>query len=333
MSPTSRMSPGGAARQRGPMAASQGPRSHVQMVVPSWNLQFMAFWVALAGGLFAAEGLDVDVAVAAEPLDAPIAFRAGVAEVGILPPPLYLRLIADRCPVVLCANLLRNDPLNIVLTRPVAARHGFAASLPTAEAVRRLRGLRIGVAPGPTDRLRALFAWAGIGASDVELVTLTGPEQNPAFAAGGVDGLYAHTPYLERALVDSGGVLVVHASGGGAAPVRVAQVHALVASRVFAEQAPSAVAGLVAALGAAQDLVRHRDARALEALLACGIAGLERRHLERTLEIYALAMPPMPAVTCATLRQADTFRATGSGLPAMSDAELARFVWEARQLS
>src|ERR1700758_4892713 len=69
MSPTSRMSPGGAARQRGPMAASQGPRSHVQMVVPSWNLQFMAFWVALAGGLFAAEGLDVDVAVAAEPLD------------------------------------------------------------------------------------------------------------------------------------------------------------------------------------------------------------------------------------------------------------------------
>src|SRR5260370_2862164 len=115
MSPTSRMSPGGAARQRGPVVASQGPRSHVQMVVPSWNLQFMAFWVALAGGLFAAEGLDVAVAVAAEPLDAPIAFRAGVAEVGILPPPLSLRLIADRCPIVLCANLLRNHPLNRLL--------------------------------------------------------------------------------------------------------------------------------------------------------------------------------------------------------------------------
>ena len=298
------------------------------MVLPSWNPQFMAFWVALAGGLFAAEGLDVEVAVAAEPLDAPIAFRRGVAEVGVLPPPLYLRLIADRCPIVVCANLLRNDPLNVVLTRRAAGRRGVAAGLPVAEAVRRLRGLRIGVAPGPTDRLQALCAWAGIGASDVEFVTLTGPEQNPAFAVGSVDGLSAHTPYLERALVDDGGVLVVHASAGGAAPVRVAQVHALVASRVFAEEAPSVVADLVAALGAAQDLLRHKDARAVEALLACGIAGLERRHLERTLEIYAPAMPPTPAVTCATLRQADTFRVTGSGLPGMSDAELARFVWE-----
>jgi ABC-type nitrate/sulfonate/bicarbonate transport system substrate-binding protein len=292
------------------------------MVLPSRNLQFMAFWVALAGGLFVAEGLDVDVAVAAEPLDAPIAFRAGVAEVGILPPPLYLRLIADRCPVVVCAN-----PLNIVLTLPAAARVGIAAGLPVADAVRRLRGLKIGVAPGPTDRLRALCAWAGIGPSGVEVVTLTGPEQNPAFAAGSVDGLYAHTPYLERALVDDGGVLVVHASGGGADPVRVAQVHALVASRVFAEQAPWVVAGLVAALGAAQDLLRHKDLRAAEALLGCGVAGLERRHLERTLEISAPAMPPTPAVTCATLRQADAFRVSGSGLPGMSDEELAHFIW------
>jgi len=298
------------------------------MVLPSWNPQFMAFWVALAGGLFAAEGLDIDVAVAAEPLDAPIAFRAGVAEVGILPPPLYLRLIADRCPVVVCANLLRNDPLNVVLTRRAAARQGITAGLPVADAVRCLRGLRIGVAPGPTDRLRALCAWAGLGASDLELVTLTGPEQNPAFAASDVDGLYAHTPYLERALVDGGGVLVVHGSRGGAAPVRVAQVHALVASKVFAEQDRRALAGLVAALGAAQDLLSHNDVRALEALLDCGIAGLERRHLERTLEIYAPAMPATPVVTCATLRQADTFRATGSGLPGMSDAELARFVWK-----
>jgi hypothetical protein len=85
----------------------------------------------------------------------------------------------------------------------------------------------------------------------------------------------------------------------------------------------------VAAIGSAQDLLRHRDPRALEALLACGIAGLERRHLERTLEVYAPAMPPTPVVTCDTLRQADTFRATGSGLPGMSDAELARFVWDA----
>src|SRR5207245_8417371 len=182
-------------------------------------------------------------------------------------------------------------PLNIVLTRRTAAWRGLTAGLPVAEAVRSLRGLKIGVARGPTDRLRALCAWAGMRVSDVELVTLPGPEQNPAVAAGSVDGLYAHTPYLERALVDDGGVLVVHASSGGAAPVRGAQVHALVASRVFAEEAPSVVADLVAALGAAQALLRHKDAQAVEALLACGIAGLERRHLVRTPLIYAPGIP------------------------------------------
>jgi hypothetical protein len=74
--------------------------------------------------------------------------------------------------------------------------------------------------------------------------------------------------------------------------------------------------------------VGRRYARALEALLTCGIGRLERRHLERTLEIYAPAMPPTPAVTRSTLRQADTFRVTGSGLPGMSDAELSPFVWD-----
>src|SRR5260370_37530961 len=109
----------------------------VRVVRRCRNLRFMAFWVALAGGLFAEGGLDVDVVVAAEPLDAPIAFRAGVAELGILPPPLYLRLIADRCPVVVCANLLRNEPLNVVLTRRASAREGIAAGLPIAAAASR----------------------------------------------------------------------------------------------------------------------------------------------------------------------------------------------------
>jgi hypothetical protein len=40
-------------------------------------------------------------------------------------------------------------------------------------------------------------------------------------------------------------------------------------------------------------------------------------------------MPPSPAVTCATLGQADTFRASGAGLTLMPDPELAPFVWVA----
>lgn len=298
----------------------------IRVALPSRNPQFMAFWVADAGGLFGASGIDLELTVAAEPLGAPIALLSGSADVAVLSPPLYLRLIADRRPVLVLANLLRNDPLNVVVNSRVAGERGFHPWLDVAGRIALLRGLRIGVAPIPVDHLHTLCAWGGLDVGDVELVMLQGFEQNPGFATGQVDALYAHTPYLERALVDDGGVLLVHTSGGEVPPARVGQVHALLATSEFAQRRPAAAAALVAAIDEAGELVRRRDPRALEALLACGFPGVDRPHVERTLEIYGPAMPDSASVTCATLREADAFRPTGSGVALMDDADLAPFL-------
>ena len=299
------------------------------MALPSRNPQFLVFWVAHASGMFAAAGLDLDLTLAAEQLGAPVALCTGEADLALLPPPLYLRLIADRQPVVCCARLLCNDPVNVVLTPETARGAGITAGMATAEAIRRLAGLRLGVAPGPAGRLRALCAWAGVDPGGIDIVTLPGPEQNPAFACRAVDGLYAHTPHLEHALVDDLGVLAVHASRGDIPPTAVAQVHAAVVSRELASKAPEAVGALAGALALSMEALRDADPRAAEALAAWGFPGLNRVHLERMLEVYRPAIPPSPLVTPAGLRQADAFRGGTAGIDRMTDTELFPFIWDA----
>ncbi|MGH2718495.1 MAG: ABC transporter substrate-binding protein [Actinomycetota bacterium] len=322
--------PGGSGVAQAPAPAgtfAAAPLRRVRVALPSRNPQFLAFWVALASGMFTAAGLQLDLTLAPEQLGAPVALCTGQADIALLPPPLYLRLIAGRQPVVCFANLLRNDPVNVVLTEGAAARVGMVPGLPTAEAIRRLEGLRLGLAPGPTRRLRALGAWAGSDPAAIEIVTLPGPEQNPAFGGGAVDGLYAHTPHLERALVDDLGCLAVHASRGDIPPTSVAQIHAAVASRDFAREAPEAIDALVGCLALAMEVLGDADPRAAEALVTWGFPGLNRVHLDRTLEVYRPAIPPSPQVTPKGLREADVFSGGAAGIDRLSEDDLAPFIW------
>lgn len=303
------------------------PLRRVRVALPSLNPQFLPFWVALGAGAFAAAGLELDLTVAAEQLGAPLALTQGQADVALLPPPLYLRLIATRQPVVCFANLLRNDPVNVVLTERAATEAGVVEGMPSVEAIRRLAGLRIGVAPGPARRLRELCRWAG---NDLDTAILPGPEQIPAFAQGAVDGLYAHTPHLEEALVEHRGVLAVHCSRGDIAPTAFAQIHACVASRAFAGEAPAVIDAIVDCLASAMDLVRDGDPRAPDGLLASGLPGLSGPHVECRLAVYRPAVPASPAVTPDGLREADAFGGGAAEIGRLPAAELAPFIWSHR---
>lgn len=133
----------------------------------------------------------------------------------MLQPPNYGQLITQGQPVLLFANLLQHEPANVVVRRDMADSRGLSPALPLAERLRRLQGLRVDATPGPVNRLGLLFASAGMDADrDIQVVLVPGEEQNAAFARNQVDALFAHTPYLEDALVRQGGVLVVNLSAG-----------------------------------------------------------------------------------------------------------------------
>src|SRR4051794_21195045 len=97
-----------------PSAASAGER--LTVLVPSDdNLQYMSFWVAKAGGYFAREGIDIETVNAPSPQQTEVMFERGEGEAALLAPPMYLRFIAAKMPLVLIANLLRNDPIDLVV--------------------------------------------------------------------------------------------------------------------------------------------------------------------------------------------------------------------------
>ena len=271
----------------------------VRVTLPTnHNLQQMNFWVALGAGLFEDEGIDVQVVVPPAPDGAARLMVMGEADVAVLPRPMYLESIGRGEPVLIFANLLRNDPINLVVRKKVAEDRGISADMPLAEKLNAMRGLRVGVAPGPPARLRLLFQSVGMDLdNDIEMVILHGAEQNPAFADGSVDALYAHTPFLEKALVDQDAVMIVNQSAGEVPELTGTMHHALVTTQDYANVNSEVMVALARAVHRAQQLI-HADLRAsADAIRGSGVQLLEPQGLETILAIYEPAIPQTPEVS------------------------------------
>jgi NMT1/THI5 like len=113
------------------------------------NIQFLTLWVALGAGYLQAEGLDVQLVVADVPNQSGQLVPQSQADVALLQPPVFLGLIAQQRPIVLFANLLANDPINLIVRPNIAAKLKLDPHAPLKERITALKGLRIGVANEP----------------------------------------------------------------------------------------------------------------------------------------------------------------------------------------
>ena len=287
-------------------AATSEGTTIIRVVIPTNdNLQFMSFWTALGAGFFDDEGLDVQLVFPPMPDRAGQFMLEGRADVALLPPPMYLPLIEDSEPIVIFANLLANDQINLIVRQDFATEHNLSTDLPLKDRLEAIRGMRVGVAPGPPTRLRVLFDSVGLDAdSDIEMVIVHGPEQNQAFGEGSVDSLYAHTPYLERALVQQDAVVLVNQSAGEVPELTNRQSHSLVAARSFATANREDLVALTRAVGRAQQLIRTDQSAAVEALLESGVPGLDRTLVETIVDLYAPAIPESPEVSIEGIERA-----------------------------
>lgn len=307
-----------------PRVALGGEKLRV-LVPDRGNLQYMSFWVAKAGGFFARESIDVELVVAPAPTRTEALFEHGDAEAAVLPAPMYLRLVAARRPVVLVASLLRNDPIDVVVRREVLEARALSREMPLRDRVLGLRGLRIGVAPHPPPRLRALLATQGLTERDIEMVVLRGREQNEAFANKEVDALYAHTPFLERAVVHDDGVVLIEQAGGEVKELANRLVHGFVVRKDVQVGRPSLVLAAVRAIEAAEKSIHAAQKPTVDAL-AREFPARDRRELETIVALYERAIPERADVSIADLAPALAFFPQGEALPDLSGIELAPFV-------
>ena len=230
-------------------------------------------------------------------------FRWVVRQTLRLPRTKYLDLIGQEQPVVVFANLLRNDPINLVVRKEVVEERGISADMPLAQRLEAMRGLKVGVAPGPPTRLRILFESVGMDAdTDIEIVITHGPEQNQAFEEGQFDAIYAHTPFLETALVDQGAVIIVNQAAGEIPELRDTLHHALVTTRDYADANPEVVLALTRAVYRAQQLM-HADGEAtVQAIRASGVELQAPQGLELIVALYEPAIPDTPEVSADLVR-------------------------------
>lgn len=308
-----------------PRAASAGER--LTVLLPSdKNLQHMSFWVAKAGGYFERAGVDVEIATAPSPQQTEVMFERGEVDAAILAPPMYLRFIGSKVPMVLVANLLRNDPIDLVVQPEIMAARKLTASMPLKERLVGLRGLKIGVAPHPPSRLRALFATQGLDADkELELVILHGREQNAAFKEKRVDALYAHTPYLEKAIVQDGAMMLVEQTRGEIKELANRQIHCLAVRRSVWVARPSAVLAAVRAIGEAERSIHSSQNETVE-ILARAFPDRDRKELETIVRLYEPAIPESPDVHVEDLAPALALFPDGMPKPDLAGMDLAPYV-------
>lgn len=280
------------------------------------NIQFLTLWVAMGAGYLQAEGLDVQLVVADVPNQSGQLLLQHKADVALLQPPVYLGLISQQRPIVLFANLLANDPINLIVRPAVAARVKLNPKAPLVERLRSLKGLRIGVANEPPRRLRVLFAQAGMDVErDIQMTIVPGDEQIDALRNGVVDALYTHTPFLEEALVNLNAVLTVNQSAGEVPELANGEIHSLAATREYADAHPDVLISVTRAIARALDLL-HRDPEAAgRALINAGITVPTPRHLATIVDLYRLAVPATPKVSVAAVERDATLYPVRPSMP------------------
>jgi len=304
--------------------ASADPEK-LKVVVPEKdNLQYMTFWVAKAGGFFQKRGIDLEMVVTPQPAKAESMFATD-GDAAVLPPPMFLRMVAAKKPVVVVATLLRNDPINLVVRKEVMQERKLSPDMPIAERMKGIKGMKIGVAPHPPARLRALLATQGMTDNDIEMVVILGKEQNTAFHDKKVDALYAHTPYLEKAIVADEGVVLINQSGGEVKELSHRLIHGFVFRKSVYDGRNHIALAAVQALADAQKLI-HSNKPETVAALAKEYPGRSTKELEVIVDLYQKAIPETPDVHVEDIAPALELFPEGVPKPELAGIDLAPFV-------
>lgn len=305
---------------------------HLKVIVPEKdNLQHLVFWFAKAGGLFEREGIELEVVVAPPPRAGgtpPIdgLLERGEVDAAVLAPPVYLRMVAEKAPIVIVANLFANDPFALVVRREVAEERKVGAESPLHDRIVALKGIKVGVPPPAFARFRALLATQGLDSEkDVETTVILARDQNSAFKTKKVDALYVPTPALEKAVVDADGVVLFAQARGELPTMANRQTHVLGVSRRMLDQRRDVVASAVRALAIAEKRIHESQSEVVDAL-AREFAERDRRELEVAVRIYEPAVPASPEVRAQDLGPAASLLPEGVPRPDLAAIDLAPFV-------
>jgi len=184
----------------------------------------------------------------------------------------------------------------LVLKREINAKRGDLQAV---------RNLRIGAAPGPVDGLKQLLKRAGIDpARDVQIGPVPGVVEKTAsfglmaakaLEENKIDGFWANGMGAEVAVTSGVGTLVLDARRDGTAEIKGYTFPALVASDKLIQSNPAAARAAIAAVQAAQKVLKEDPGRATavgKKLFPPAEAGIIAELIRRDAPFYDPAIRP-----------------------------------------
>ncbi|MCF6475657.1 ABC transporter substrate-binding protein [Nonomuraea sp. MG754425] len=290
---------GGSAQEAGKITIASAP-----------NVFLSALYVARDDGLFAAEGLTVEIVEVESGNDSIAALASGqaqYADVGFEDLAELSRAGDDS--VVMAHDILNRVTLTLVMRKEVAARKGVTAASPLRDRLSALKGLRIGItSPGsPTDTyMRYYLASVGLDPErDVELVPLGGGSALlAALEKGRIDAYHLSPPTPYVAAEQGFGVVLVDGPKGEVPELDGFDYTAWATSRQWAEQNAETAAAFSRALTRATGKVK-RQPDAVAAQIMDDLGSDDRETVLRTVRAMASALSDRgcfdPAVVRRTL--------------------------------
>jgi NitT/TauT family transport system substrate-binding protein len=311
-----------------PRSALAEPQ-HVKVVAAEKdNLQYLAFWVAKAGGFFEREGVQVEISVVEPKAPLPIeaSLEKGQADAALLSPTAYLRAIAARAPVVVVANLFANDPYALVVRRDVADARKLSVDGPLRDRLAALKGITVGVPPPAFGRFRSLLVTQGLDIDkDVSAEILLARDQVGALERKKVEAMFVATPALENAVASANAVVAVSLPQGEVNELAVRQANVLAVSRAMLTERREVVISVVRAIAQAEKRIHEAQGEAVEAL-ARELPARDRRELEAAVRLYEPAVPQTPEVRAQDLPPALALIPENVPKPDLAGIDLAPFV-------
>lgn len=309
--------------------ASGGQKLKV-LVPDRESLQYMAFWVARGGGSFEEEGVDVEVVVAPPPqrgkAPADELLETGEVDAAVLPPATYLRMIAAKAPVVVVANLFRNDPYALVARTSVIASHKVPELGTPRERLAALQGTTLAYPPPAYGRLKALLVSLQLDVDkDFKPTVLLLRDLAAPFKDKSVEVAYLVSPYLEKAVASGEAVVVVDQATAEVPELGNRQTNVLVVTRRAVTERRQAIFAAVRAIAAAETRIHKAQEEAVDAL-AKEFPTRDRRELEVAWQLYEPGIPETPAVRFEDLAPALALIPESVPKPELAGVDLAPFV-------
>jgi NitT/TauT family transport system substrate-binding protein len=244
--------------------AAGGAQQQTITIASAPNVFLSALYVARDDGLFAREGLKVNIVEVESGNDSIAALAAGkaqYADVGF-EDLAELRSEGDDS-VVMVHDILNRVTLTLVMRKEIAEQRGVTAQSPLQDRLRALRGLKIGItSPGaPTDTyMRYYLGSVGLNPErDAELVPLGGGSALlAALERGQIDAYHLSPPTPYVAAEQGFGVVLIDGPKGEVPELNNFDYTAWASSREWVEENQETALAFSRALNAATQKVKSR---------------------------------------------------------------------------